>query len=313
MPTTVTLTGVDALSSGTAITTTNTTPNLAAVSKGTGSTVNADSSVPSGFSGNAIKVGWSTAGGAGDLRMTLPATGQTASNVFRMNFYYRTATPTPGADISVLYAYQGANRAFTLTQRSANAGFRVLDGNGSGTALDLSGTYAWNTWYRIEVQADNTGGPGASKLVINIYNMAGTLVGSYTNTTTANLGTGTGTFNQWRLGATGYNATAGDHAFFAVRWADGGTGDIGVFAPALSTPTVTAGTIVNPTVVAGTNGTAVATWPAVANATSYEAWLATGATPQQSDFTRVATGVTSPYTFTGLSGATYAIGIKAKA
>jgi hypothetical protein len=315
MPTLDTLTGVDALTSGTAITQTNVTPNLVqAPAAASGTTVLADSSVPSGYTGNAIKIAWTTSAGAGDFRMGLPATGQTASTIFRTSFYYRTTTPTPGADISVFYAYQGGNRAFTLVQRSSTAGFRLLDGNGSGTALDLtgSGTPTWNTWYRIEIQADNTGGPGAAKLVANVYNMAGTLVVSYSNTTTANLGTGSGTFNQWRAGATGYNATAGSHAFYGVRWSDGGTGDIGAFTTPLSTPTVTLGAVTNPTTIGGSNGTQLVTWPAVSGATTYDAYIASNGTPVQGDFTLVASGVTSPYTFTGLHSGTDSFGIMAK-
>jgi hypothetical protein len=57
----------------------------------------------------------------------------------------------------------------------------------------------------------------------------------------------------------------------------------------------------------------VVTWRAVTDAVSYEAWQAAGSSPAQGDFVRVATGVTSPYEFTGLSAGTYSYGIKAKA
>jgi hypothetical protein len=98
-----------------------------------------------------------------------------------------------------------------------------------------------------------------------------------------------------------------------LQYDDGRTTEIGAMSTQLSTPSVSSGTIVNPTTVGGSNGTAVATWSAVANATSYEAWKANNGTPAQGDFTLVATGVTSPYTFTGLTGSTWALGIKAKA
>jgi hypothetical protein len=61
----------------------------------------------------------------------------------------------------------------------------------------------------------------------------------------------------------------------------------------------------------------VVTWSAVSGATSYEAWITKNdpndPNPLQADFTLVATGVSSPYTFVGLSQANYDYGIKAKA
>jgi len=70
---------------------------------------------------------------------------------------------------------------------------------------------------------------------------------------------------------------------------------------------------VNPTTIGGTNGKQTVTWSAVANAASYEAWIAHSTSPAQGDFTLVATGVTSPYQFTGLPAGTHAYGVKAKA
>jgi len=81
----------------------------------------------------------------------------------------------------------------------------------------------------------------------------------------------------------------------------------------LSTPVVTLGNTVNPTSSSASDGSQVVTWPAVANATSYEAWSTTKANPAQGDFVLVASGVTSPYQFVNLSNGTYSFGIKAKA
>lgn len=81
----------------------------------------------------------------------------------------------------------------------------------------------------------------------------------------------------------------------------------------LTTPTVTVGTITNPSTIGGSNGTTVVSWPAVSGATSYDAYIATGSTPAQGDFTLVASGVTSPYTYTGLTAGTKSFGIRAKA
>lgn len=89
--------------------------------------------------------------------------------------------------------------------------------------------------------------------------------------------------------------------------------DTPVTTTPLATPVVTAGATTNPTTVGGTNGTQVVTWASVPGATSYVAYRAGGSTPAQGDFVQVATGVTSPYTFTGLSAGTYSFGIRAKA
>lgn len=93
---------------------------------------------------------------------------------------------------------------------------------------------------------------------------------------------------------------------------DTGSALIGPFTNPLSTPTVTLGTTTNPSTIGGTDGSQVVTWGAVTNATSYDAYKATKASPAQSDFTLVASGVTSPYTFTGLAAGTYSFGIMAK-
>lgn len=98
-----------------------------------------------------------------------------------------------------------------------------------------------------------------------------------------------------------------------VQLNDGAGSEIDDLVAALSTPVVTLGATTNPSTVGGSNGTQVVTWGAVSGSSSYEAWLASGSSPAQGDFTRVATGVTSPYTFTGLSAGEYSFGIKAKA
>jgi hypothetical protein len=115
---------------------------------------------------------------------------------------------------------------------------------------------------------------------------------------------------QIELGNSGPNAITVD--LDDVQMDDGRTTEIGPILVALSTPTVTLGTTTNPTTAGGTNGSQVVTWGAVSNATSYDAYKATKGSPAQSDFTLVASGVTSPYTFTSLAAGTYSFGIMAK-
>lgn len=229
MPTAVTLAGVDALSSGAAITTSNTTPNLAGVSIAAGhTTVTADSASSVRGSGNGIKIAWDATNGAGDYRMTLPSPGtaQVASNHFRRRVYYKTTTGA-GADITLFQLNASAARAFTLLRRQTNGAFRILDAGNAALDSDIATVAATDaTWYRIEMEADNTAGSGASTLIVRIYTLAGTKIYEK-NITNANISTGA--FNQMRTGASGYNATPGSHSFDADIWSDGGTGEFGPF------------------------------------------------------------------------------------
>lgn len=95
---------------------------------------------------------------------------------------------------------------------------------------------------------------------------------------------------------------------------EGSTTEPAEWIPAvpLSTPVVTLGAETIPSSTGG-DGTQVITWPAVSGAASYEAWIANKLSPDQADFTLRAAGVTSPYTFTGLSAGPHAFGVKAKA
>lgn len=102
------------------------------------------------------------------------------------------------------------------------------------------------------------------------------------------------------------NAAAVTSTWEDVQIDENRTTEIGPWLPRLATPTVT--------VTDQAEGTATVTWPAVAGAASYEAHNATTvASPAQGDFTLVEAGVTSPYTFTGLSADVKWAGIKAKA
>jgi hypothetical protein len=221
MTTNVAITGADALASGTDITATNLTPNFLAPVKGTNSTIKADSASSVRGSGNGIKMTWDANAGAAELRMTLPAPGtaQVASNIYKRRFYYRTTTGA-GADIT-LFQLNASARAFTLLRRVTNGAFRILDS--ANAALDsdggVTGIATDNTVYRVEMYADNTNGVGASTLIVRIYTLAGVKIYEK-NITNAQLSTGA--FIQWRMGASGYNATPGSHSFDADIFADGG-------------------------------------------------------------------------------------------
>jgi hypothetical protein len=97
-------------------------------------------------------------------------------------------------------------------------------------------------------------------------------------------------------------------------WETDGVGLPGPLSTPLATPVVTLGTKTNPTTTNGTDGKQVFSWAAVAEAGSYEAWLAPGLTPAPGSFVRVAQGITAlSYEFTGLGAGPYTGAIRAKA
>lgn len=79
----------------------------------------------------------------------------------------------------------------------------------------------------------------------------------------------------------------------------------------LETPVINVTDYTHPTTIGGNDGTATVSWGAVAGAASYQAYIATGASPNQEAFTLVESGVTSPYTFENLPAGAFSLGIKA--
>lgn len=188
---------------------------------------------------------------------------------------------------------------------------QFIEGAGSGTALNVSssGSLSAATPYVLMILIDKG---------INSFSAIAYPNGSTTPTASIS-GTLDGAMKdaaslqqvRWAIGTVTSLSYLDTNSDFAV-----GHGDwlarTDVTAP-LDTPTVTLGAITNPTTIGGSDGTATVSWPAVSNATSYDAYLATGSSPAQGDFALVASGVTSPYTFTGLTAGEWAYGIKAKA
>lgn len=266
---------------------------------------------------------WKTAFGAHGstgLQQVTTTAGQTNTVRFKFNAQsasgqstHKQTTPpsNPSSDYQLFqYRYTGG-RCFNVVWTSTGQ-VRVLDSANTITVLANAGVLSNSTQYVWAVVATgNSASTGAA--TIKVYAVGGT-----TPLTTANVTGGNFTANLFDAIDFGGGTVVGSHGEVDVQMNDGSGTEIPDYVPTtpLTTPTVTAGTIINPTVVGGSNGTAVATWPAVANATGYDAFkiLNPSGTPADADFgTAVATGVTSPYTFTGLSAGNYAIGIKAKA
>ena len=100
-----------------------------------------------------------------------------------------------------------------------------------------------------------------------------------------------------------------------VQVEDGTTTPIGPYVPTttLGTPSPTISSQTNPSSVGGNNGSVTVAWAAIPNAASYDAYVAAGTSPAQGDYTLVQAGVTSPFTYTGLTAGARTYGIEAKA
>lgn len=188
---------------------------------------------------------------------------------------------------------------------------QFVEGNGSGTALSVSSAASLSaaTPYVLMILIDT----GANTFSAVAYPYGSTTAAASISGTLGGAMADTPSLQQvrWAIGTATSLSYLDTNSDFAVGHGDWlARTDV---VTQLSTPVVTLGAVTNPTTIGGSDGTAAVTWPAVANATSYDAYIAAGSSPAQGDFSLVATNVTSPYTFTGLTAGTRAYGIKAKA
>lgn len=218
-----------------------------------------------------------------------------------MRAYIRfTAAPPSGIPISLMRIHTSSGTAIQCLIQDD----RKLAMWG-GTGATSTAALAVDTWYRVEMLMTAT----SQRLAYYVGDSA---------TATWDSGAIAGTFGTpsqlmfGKYGSSSYSSSLYMDDLGAKTGADAVWGSWPYTEP-LPAPTVTLGATTKPSTIGGSNGSQVVTWGAVAGAASYEAWLATGNTPAQGDFTLVASGVTSPYTFTGLSAGTRAYGIKAKA
>lgn len=222
--------------------------------------------------------------------------------------FYLYFTALPGV-ASTLWRTNAASSAL-LTRINITAGglFTLQYNNGSTvTAWTSSVTVPINQWVRVEVYTVL----GASGQV-----QAAFYAGDATTPLDAGGASGV-TINSGPLVAATFGKYGSD-TYVTDFWFDDlaldneAAGFMGPYSEQLPTPAVTLGSTTNPTTVGATDGSQVVTWAAVGGAGSYDAYRAPGSSPAQEDFTLVASGVTSPYTFTGLAVGTYSFGIKAR-
>lgn len=251
---------------------------------------------------------------AGALSVRFNLTDQTKTHIaFTEKFVAPSSAPS--AEMQVLSIRHSAGKCFSLAWETTGE-LRFLDSANAASTVAAAGTLTAGSEYVAAIVAD--GGTGSTdSATVHIYPVGSGTAAATANPTGKNFTTNP--FFAFDLG--GGTISSGSFAVMDVQVSTGSStqteiADYVATAP-LSTPVVTLGATTAPTTVGGTNGSQVVTWAAVAGATSYEAWVtkndANDPNPLQGDFTLVATGVTSPYTFTGLNPAQYDYGIKAKA
>lgn len=199
-------------------------------------------------------------------------------------------------------------------QLIVNTESRLVISDAAGNTTQITSPLTAGAKYRVSLQIVG-GSTTSSSVTAKLYSESAgtwtTQVGSTWTSSTFN--TSTDALIGADIGVLTSAATAYTIGWDDIQVNNGAGSEIGDVVEQLATPVVTLGTATNPSTVGGSNGSQVVTWAAVPGASSYEAWIANGASPAQGDFTLVATGVTSPYTFTGLTAGQRAYGIKAKA
>ena len=259
----------------------------------------------------ALGFGMTNASGAGTFRR-YPFAGGTTTTVFQFSGVVTLPAQAPLQNASIVSLPNSSGSARLAVAITPNSKLVITD-VGSAHYVNLA-DITWGAKYRITIEAVG-GSTTASQVTAHVY--------SGTTSWDTPIGTPLSA-NNWNMSTdniigvdVGVVSSPGAIALMAgwddVQLNDGAGSEIGDIVEQLVTPVVTLGAATNPSTVGGVDGSQVVTWAAVPGASSYEAWIANGASPAQGDFTLVATGVTSPYTFTGLTAGERAYGIKAKA
>lgn len=257
---------------------------------------------------------------AGGGRSTIHAVPQSGNSCFVRDASYASTQVSisdcfyyaglPSAEQVVFQIFNASTLGIAVLLVSTAGKMRLRNSAGSFIA-DGTDTLTAGHWYRIEAQvfSDATAGTfNAQWYIDDGTTQTGSASGTALNTRGGNI-----TIIDRGPNSPTYASAATSWYYTNLQAQDGTLTPLGRFATQIATPTVTLATTTNPSTPGGTDGSQVVTWGALTGATSYEAWIASGSSPAQTDFTLKATGVTSPYTFTGLAAGTYSFGIKAKA
>lgn len=227
------------------------------------------------------------------------------------SYFYFTALPT--AQFTLIQANDSASATAVRVNLGTDGKLIYATNNSGSTATRWTATNAipLNQWWRTEGLCTLSSTAGSLQAAHYVFDNSAPVETNTVTGLTFNSGV---TLRTVTFGKYGTDTTAtpfwGDD--FYVNTA--ATGMPGAFTVPLGQPTVTlSGSATVPSAPGANDATQTVAWGPVSGASSYEAWRATGTATQQSDFTLVATNVTSPYTFTGLGAGTYSYGIKPKA
>lgn len=263
---------------------------------------------------------WATDAGAGTGQTVLHYSVSTGTDITRWNLnatndnvaiscLFKNPASSPSGNNVAMSVRYASGVALRFGFNSSNRPY-VMDTASTQSFIAGAGVLSAATWYRYEfvIHGNST---TAGTCTVNVYTPTGTTPISSTGASVTGMNLSANT-----LAAVEVGNSAGTQPidFYAanLQYNDGGTSEIGPYATPLATPVLTLGTTTNPSTVGGTNGSQVVSWGSVTNAGSYDAYIATNTSPAQTDFALVASGVTSPYTFSSLSAGSYAFGIKAK-
>lgn len=282
---------------GTAATTGNTGATL--VNTGTGGSSTWKNSV--GAHGNTgVQQITITSGQSNAMRFPFAASNSKVQFTTKM-----TMPPSaPGAQYQLWSARYASGRMFSCVWET-DGRLRTLDSANTPVTLAAAGVVALGQQVVFGVVADRVAG----SYTVHVYSTSGTLLGTASVSSGAAL-----TANDFTHLDSGGGTAVGQHGIVDLQMNDGAGSEIADYVPStpLSTPVVTAGTVVQPSSSTATDGSQQVTWPGVTNAATYDARIAIGKTsPTEGDFVTVATGVSSPYVFTGLGAGQAAVGIRA--
>ena len=241
-----------------------------------------------------------------------PFAGAVGATNWAASFIITLPASAPGNTIVPLQASNASDAGRLYLRLLTNGNLELAD-VGSAHFGTIATGLTWGQKYRVSLMVAG-GSSTAGAVTAKVYSGTTAWTTQLGSTFTAsNWNLGADAVDRFNLGVTANSAAAVILGIDTIQLNDGSTTEIGDYSTPLDTPVVTLGAATDPTTIGGTDGTQTVSWPAVTDAASYEAYIAAGSTPAQGDFTLVASGVTSPYTFTGLAAGTHSYGIKAKA
>lgn len=219
----------------------------------------------------------------------------------------------PSANTSFLWVGFGSSQRWSVElTNTGKLEFRDdANANKWNTSVNTSvGTVPSGQWVRVELYVTLGATTGTFRLVAYSGDSTTPLTNLDSGTMTAQ-NTGADSYTTIRYGSkTSTNVNTGSMYFDDFDYNETATGLIGPYVEVLGTPVATVTGTTHPSSIGGTNGTATLSWGAVAGAASYDACLRTGTVT--TGFTATATGITSPYVFTGLAAGPYTVAVRAK-